>query len=396
MSNQSILEQFKHLLTLAVSSNELIKVSLGNYKGNDDTLKNIYVKKVKIKRGDKLSFTYRHKTRDIFKNMDVDSGISLIIELVSNDFRICNLLSVTKEIAFEHNSKGVLAIRERIKSVNAPLPSLKHDHEKKRTITSKNKTYLNELKVTDSDGNVYKATQDKYKQINRYIEILSPLIKELSPVQTGSVVDMGSGKGYLTFALYDYLHTVLRLNTEVTGVEYREDLVDLCNDIAQKSNFEKLKFLQGSIHDFEPLKMDILIALHACDTATDDAIYRGIEADANLIVVAPCCHKQIRQEMEKSKLTNELSFLTKYGIFLERQAEMATDGLRALILQYFGYKTKVVEFISDIHTPKNVLIIGIKYHQQSAVKREKILLKIKQTMIFFGIGEHYLAKLLGL
>ncbi|MHA4893153.1 class I SAM-dependent methyltransferase [Pedobacter sp. PWIIR3] len=393
MSNRTILDQFKLLLDVAISYNQLIKVSLSNYKGNDDGLKNLYVKKVKIKRLDKLSFNYRYKNRDIFKNLDVGVGISLIIDLISNDFRVCNLISIDKDISLEHNHKGNLVLREKLKSFVEPLPSLNHDHEKKRPISAKGSTYLNALKVTDIDGNVYKAAQDKYKQINRYIELLNPLIKELLPQQNKHIVDMGSGKGYLTFALYDYLSNILGIRAEVIGVEFREELVQFCNEVAEKSKFDGLKFVQGSIQEFEIKKMDILIALHACDTATDDAIYKGIKADASLIVVAPCCHKQIRREMEKWKVTNEVSVITKYGIFLERQAEMVTDALRALVLQYFGYKTKVMEFISDVHTPKNILIVGIKGGIQSPTKKSQILAEIKQTMIFFGIGEYYLAKL---
>jgi hypothetical protein len=139
----------------------------------------------------------------------------------------------------------------------------------------------------------------------------------------------------------------------------------------------------------------LLIALHACDTATDDAIYKGITSGAELIVVAPCCHKQIRREIEKGKASNELDFLTKYGIFLERQSEMVTDGIRALILEYYGYKTKVFEFISDAHTPKNVLVVGTKVKEGSADKAA-ILARIKETKQYFGIGYHHLEKLFGL
>lgn len=212
------------------------------------------------------------------------------------------------------------------------------------------------------------------------------------------VADMGSGKGYLTFALYDYLNSVLKFETEVVGVEYRKDMVDLCNTIAQKSNFNRLSFVHGSIEDFNPEAIDLLIALHACDTATDDAIYKGIKANAELIVVAPCCHKQIRREIVKNKVKNEVSFLTKYGIFLERQAEMVTDGIRALILEYFGYKTKVFEFISDAHTPKNVLVVGIKNqkHQIEKQKQQEILEKIKSSKAYFGIDYHHLERLLSI
>ena len=206
---------------------------------------------------------------------------------------------------------------------------------------------------------------------------------------------MGSGKGYLTFALYDYLHTILKMDAQVTGVEYREDLVTLCNQIAANSGFDRLNFVQGTIEAYEIDSIDLLIALHACDTATDDAIAKGIKADAQLIVVAPCCHKQIRKEITKGKAANELDFLTQHGIFLERQAEMVTDGMRALVMEYFGYKTKAIQFISDAHTPKNVLLIGVK-QSISADRQKQILKKIRDTKGYFGIDYHHLERLMGL
>jgi len=306
-----------------------------------------------------LSFTYRHKTRDIIKNLPIPEGIHLIANFISNDFKVCTLFTTAKEVILEHGKKQLISVREHVVKT-AVQPTLTHNKEKKRIIQPTGKTYLQELKISDAEGNVFKNAQDKYRQINQYVEILSSLIKELPANNINNVVDMGSGKGYLTFALYDYLHNVLKLDTKVTGVEYREDLVTLCNGIAGSSGFDKLSFVPGTIESYAVESIDLLIALHACDTATDDAIYKGIMANAGLIVVAPCCHKQIRREMEKNKAKNELAFLTKYGIFMERQAEMVTDGIRALILEYCGYKTKVFEFISDAHTPKNVLVVGIK------------------------------------
>lgn len=398
MSNQLHLQQFQTQLADSISSNVFLKVSLGNYQGNEKELKNIYVRKVKIKRADMLSFTYRYKTRDIFKNFPIAEGITLISHFVSNDFKVCTLFTTEKEIILEHGKKQQISLRE--KSVSTAVqPTLAHNKEKKRLIKPTGKAYLQELKITDQEGNVFKNAQDKYRQINQYIEILSTLIKDLPADKINKVVDMGSGKGYLTFALYDYLHNVLKLNTGVTGVEYREDLVNLCNGIAAGSEFKQLDFVQGTIEAYAVDGIDLLIALHACDTATDDAIYKGIKANAGLIVVAPCCHKQIRREMEKHKVKNDVSFLTKYGIFMERQAEMVTDGLRALILEYFGYKTKVFEFISDAHTPKNVLVVGIKSKGTKGVdgasetRTAEILEKIKETKTYFGIGYHHLERL---
>lgn len=401
MSNQVHLQQFKDQLSESILNNTFVKISMGNYQGNEKELKNVYVRKVKIKRSDMLSFTYRYKTRDIIKNFPIADGIILVGNFASNDFKVATLFSSEKEIILEHGKKQLITLRERLLG-KVLQPDLSHNKEKKRLIQPTGKRYLTELKLTDADGNVFKNAQDKYKQINQYIEILNSLIKELPVGSIKSVVDMGSGKGYLTFALCDYLHQVLEAKVEVTGVEYREDLVSLCSAIAERSAFKQLRFVQGTIQDYQVDHIDLLIALHACDTATDDAIYKGIKANAKLIVVAPCCHKQIRREMEKSKLKNEVSVLTKYGIFMERQAEMVTDGIRALILEYYGYKTKVFEFISDAHTPKNVLVVGTKAAvtgqpgQDREDKKVEIKRKIAETKAYFGIGYHHLERLLEL
>ncbi len=397
MSNQLYLQQFQNHLDDSISSGSFLKVSLGNYQGNDKELKNVYVRRVKIKRTEMLSFTYRNKTRDIIKNLSLTDGVKLVGQFISHDFKIGTLFTTTKEVIAEHNKKGVISIRERLIAAPVAAPVLTHNKEKKRVLTPAGKPYLQELKLTDAEGNVFKNAQDKYKQINQYIELLSPMIKDLPATSLKQVADMGSGKGYLTFALYDYLHNVLGYDTSVVGIEFREDLVELCNGIALRSGFAELSFRQGTIEEYDATSIDLLIALHACDTATDDAIFKGITAGAKLIVVAPCCHKQIRREIIKGKKKNDLDFLLKYGIFLERQAEMVTDGIRALILEYFGYKTKVIEFISDVHTPKNVLLAGVKGTEDKGTKDKKeILQKIKEAKAFFGINDHHLEKLCGL
>lgn len=395
MTSTEILAKFIYFMSLSIGESKFVKLSLGNYQGNDKELKNLYVRRVKIKRTEMLSFTYRYKTRDIIKNFSIDEGKTLILNLLSNDFKVGTLFTIDKEIFIEQDKKSLFKLRER--ELNVKLePNLSHNKEKIRILKPLANGYLHHLNITDAAGNVFKNAQDKFKQINHFIEVLSPLIKELPSGSVQNVLDMGSGKGYLTFALYDYLHEKLNLKAKVTGVEFRDDLVALCNEIAKKSNFEQLHFVQGTIQDYQVTDINLLIALHACDTATDEAIFKGIEANAQLIVVAPCCHKQIRRSIAKNKVQNDISFLTKHGIFLERQAEMVTDGLRALILEYYGYKTKVFEFISDAHTPKNVLIVAVKQktNELKLKDKTKILAQIKASKSFFGIDYHHLEKLL--
>ncbi|WP_432709793.1 class I SAM-dependent methyltransferase [Pedobacter sp.] len=396
MSTTTSLQEFETAINSSLIDGTFLKLSLGNYKGPEKDLKNIYVRVIQVKRANKLSFTYRYKTRDIVKNYSYEEGVALVMTQIVNGFAMSTLFTSKMDLSLVQKRDGLgYELITKPASLNLQ-PSLSHNKEKVRLVNADiQKKYLHELNITDAKGEVFKNAQDKYKQINQYISLLSPLLQNFKDQELQHVVDMGSGKGYLTFAFYDYLINVLKLNTRVTGVEYRPDLVELCNRIAVNSGFNGLRFQEGTIQDYEAERIDLLIALHACDTATDDAIFKGITAGARLIVVAPCCHKQIRREMTASKVKNELSYITKYGIFLERQAEMVTDGIRALILNYFGYETKVMEFVSGVHTPKNVLVVGIKQREDDAKKLE-VLEKIKAAKAYFGIGHHYLERLFNL
>jgi SAM-dependent methyltransferase len=389
MDNQKEIDVFITRLTDCYSKNIFVGITLSNYKGNEEFLKNIYIKKVTIKGEEKLNFTYRYKTNDIVKNYSSKEAIAEIQKNIHNGFKLATLFTTEYDLLLEYQ-KDKFTLKKN-NPTKTSLPSLEHNNKKNHLISTKNKTYLTELRITDSNGNIFKATQDKYKQINHYIEILSTLLKNLPKKDVLNIVDMGSGKGYLTFALYDYLTNVLNVKTTITGVEFRKDMVTLCNTIAKKSNFSTLQFEEGTIENYTAKNIDVLIALHACDTATDDAIAKGIKANANLIVVAPCCHKQIRKEITSNKKQNDVSFIIQHGIFLERQAEMVTDAIRALVLEYFGYKTKVFEFITDAHTPKNIMIVGEKI---ATTKNEDVLQKIKNAKEFFGISTHYLEALL--
>ncbi len=377
-------KDFLPALEASLNDNSFVKLSLGNYKGAEPSLKNIYVRKISVKGTEKLSFTYNYKTRDIVKNHDAEKALAEIQKQLSHGFNAATLLTTKFDLQLE---KGKITKKA---PSQTELPSLDHDRKKKRLVETEGKFYLYALNVTDDKGNILKNAQDKYRQIDKYVEILGGLIEKIPKGTLHNVVDMGAGKGYLTFALHDYLTNTPQLKIKVTGVEMRPDLVRLCNGIARDSNLANLEFVDGTIQKYDATGASILIALHACDTATDDAILKGISAGASLIVVAPCCHKQIRREMESGKKQNELEILTRHGIFMERQAEMVTDALRALILEYFGYSVKVFEFVGGEHTPKNVMIAATK---SGKGRSPEILKKIRETKEFFGISSHYLEKL---
>ena len=375
---------------------ELQKISLGNYRGEEANLKNIYIKPVLIKQDLMLSFVYRYQTKDITKNYSIEDSIKELEKLVDfRGFRQVNVQNLSENLVFQMNKKGEWRLQKE-KVEQRKEQSLSHDKIKDRKIADSSKAYLHQLNLTDGEGKVFKNAQDKWKQINHYIELLSSSLAGLPSKEKLKVVDMGAGKGYLTFALYDYLRNSMGKQVEVVGIEYRKDLVDFCNQVAQDSGFDALRFEEGSIEDYQTVEgIDVLIALHACDTATDDAIFKGIQNDAELIVVAPCCHKQVRRELEAVKAKNDLDFMTQYGIFLERHAEMLTDSIRALILEYYGYEMRVMQFISDQHTPKNVMLVGSK-RKIEPKKQVEILEKIKSLKAYFGINYQHLERLCGL
>ncbi|MGO1868385.1 MAG: class I SAM-dependent methyltransferase [Sphingobacteriaceae bacterium] len=378
------------------NSHHLVKISLGHYRGELPQLTKIIIKPVLIKQARKLSFIYRYKTRDVTKNFELIEAQSQIESSLGRaGFQAVVIQNIKENLSYSMTKKGLWKKHREPVPARAQ-PSLDHDRRKQRSLQTESTTHWQALRLTDAAGNVYKAAQDKWKQINHYIDILGPALEGLPKGKQLRVVDMGAGKGYLTFALYDYLNHVLKRSTQVEGVEYREDLVDFCNKIAKESDFQGLTFAQGTIEDFdhEP-GLDVLIALHACDTATDDAIYKGIASEASLIVVAPCCHKQVRRELTRSNVTNDMDFMTRYGIFMERHAEMLTDSIRSLILEYFGYRTKVMQFISDEHTPKNVMIVGERVGVD-AEKQKQLLDKLQSIKSYFGLRYHHLERLMGM
>ena len=368
---------------------ELVKLIIAKQRNQASDLKSVIVTIVEIKAGTRLNFVYRYQIRDITKNFSLDEGLPVIKKCLEEDFLNAELFAAGETIQLTTASRGKIKIKT-TKTVLKPATSFSHDHVKERVISTDQNIYLRELGILNAGIELRHEMSDKFLQINRYIELIGPVIGELTLPGGFHVADMGSGKGYLTFALYDYLTGKLGKDPVMTGIESRDELVHLSNEIAGKSGFGNLHFITGNIADVALAKIDILIALHACDTATDDAIFRGITSGASLIVCAPCCHKQIRREFN---VTGPLKPLLKHGILEERQAEIITDGLRAMLMEAQGYQTRIFEFISTEHTPKNLLIVGKRVPRDAAAK-EKILENISKIKDLYGIRQHYLEGLL--
>ncbi|HIJ80055.1 MAG TPA: SAM-dependent methyltransferase, partial [Deltaproteobacteria bacterium] len=317
-------------------------------------------------------------------------GIAALKELFAVSFDNFHLQTLTEDIQLTITKKGKCNLQRGKASAQRLIEPQEHDRAKERFLDLA-RPFLVELKVTDRQHKLIPAMARKWKQINKFIEVIDHALaaSQLNRQQDIRVVDFGSGKGYLTFAMEDYLRNSLKLKAQVTGVELREDLVKLCSKAAGKLQIDALTFRQGDIRSYPPEAIDIMIALHACDMATDYAIHLGIRARAAIIMCAPCCHKQIRPQLQSPPL---LQPLLKHGIHLGQEAEMITDGLRGLLLEACGYQTQVFEFVALEHTSKNKMILAIK--GAGPDNKEERLAQIRALKEFYQIKEHCLETLL--
>jgi SAM-dependent methyltransferase len=333
-----------------------------------------------------LSFNYRYQTKDETKNYALEEGCKELINLLQHNFQNAALFTTSADFLLQTSKKGAVTLLKQKPSFTS-TSDVSHDRQKVKRASGSDH-YLTLLGVNDEEGKLIPKMADKFRQINKYLEIMEDLVRSVVLPEKIHVVDMGSGKGYLTFALYDFLKNKLSLDVTVTGIELRTELVEYCNSTAQQCGFDQLQFVCQPIEDYKDKHIDILIALHACDTATDDALYKGILSKASLVVCAPCCHKQIRQQV---KGIEQESPLLKYGIFKERQFEMVTDTIRALIMEQHQYQTKIFEFISNEHTRKNVMLVASRAAQPADLSA--ISTKIKAIKDAYHIDFHYLEKL---
>lgn len=384
------MEKFFDKLEQALKNDTLVKMTLSKPVDKNNGLRNVYVKPILLKNNKMYQFTYRYERRDETKNHNVGQTLEVLKDMIPEAFQNVTLFTMTEDVTLLVSKKGKPTVLCKKTQENRDL-DLSHDHEKQRLIDPKN-PWWHQLGLTTADGKVMSDMQHKFKQICKYVEIVDGVMRQTKFDDTIHIADMGAGKGYLTFALYEYLTANYDKKILMEGVEIRPELVEKINTIIEKCkeawpSVSTMRFVQNSIEDYKPEQLDVIIALHACDTATDDAILKGIRNNAKLIICAPCCHKQIRREMEKSGKTDSI---TKYGIFLERQAVMVTDAIRALVLEYCGYKTQVMEFIEIDNTPKNVLLVGRK--SDKPVDKQAVAAQIHALLEQYGIGEHYLWK----
>lgn len=294
-----------------------------------------------------------------------------IIEIMADNFKQCGLFS-DRVITILMNKKRCFKIvgNKKNENIDTNTGTISHNDEKNYIIKEGEYAHwLYETGLIDKNGNVHNSMRKKFRQINRFAEMISDVEKYVP--EGGTIIDMGCGKSYLTFAVYYYFNTIKNKNVTIKGFDLKKDVVDFCNSIAEKSGFSNLKFFAADIGDERVSKenADMLITLHACDTATDIAIAHGIKWGCKVIMSVPCCHHELYGQVKNDTLDRILS----YGILKERFSALLTDGIRAETLRLCGYKTSVLEFIDMEHTPKNIMIRAVKkdnYHVTEKDVRE--------------------------
>ena len=349
----------------AVESGGFIRMVLGKPK-------NVEAKKVIITRFEskgevKFSSDFRVAQKSITKTSTFDELIAFLKENLGQSYLAATLFTPKNDISFIVNKKGKARIT-RAKATQKADVSTSHNRQKDYLI-SPNAPYLRAVGVTDKAGKVIPKMYGKYRQIAKFIEIVDHSLKRdaLDTRKPVSVLDVGSGKGYLTFALYEYLSKKWTERVEVTGVDTKTDVVALCNKIANDVSYDGLTFKAQNIESFAAGTVDMLVALHACDTATDEALFQGIKNGAKVIFAAPCCQHEVSAQLRANKTESPL---LQHGLFIEKQADLITDVARTLLLESCGYSVKIVEFVSSEHSMKNTLIVAEKTESPTPQKLE--------------------------
>ena len=382
---QQLLDVFQQ----AIDTHQFERLILSQYKGELEQLEKMTLRVISLQQQPMLSILYRYKTQDVTKNYPLSEALDLTRNLL-----LCckqaNLFTATEELQLKKNKKkAMLTVTQNKATAKSGSEQQGHDRVKHRYV-NQDSLFLQPLGITDAKAQIIPSMARKWKQINKFVEICAGAVEQIQQTdQPLHVVDFGSGKGYLTFALYDYL-AKHQQTPFVTGVELNPKMVEFCQNVSAQAGFEQLGFFQGDVRTYEPERLDVMIALHACDVATDFAIHTGIRLNAQMIMCAPCCHKELRPQLTAPKV---LSPMLQFGIHAGQQAEMLTDTIRALLLKAYGYDTKVFEFVALEHTSKNKMILAIK-RQDYSEPDQAVLAQIKALKEMYGIQKHSLELLL--
>ena len=336
----------------------LYRITISGPRGDSEVSK-VRIRPVEIK--GKLLFQCQETvgTKEFHKNMTKDDVITRISDWMNGTFKQMQLESDTCTASVLVSKKGTMTIKKKphMKGTGKPV-NLAHNR-KKRYILEEGipVPFLVELGVQTKEGTIVHAKYDKFRQINRFLEFIEDVLPKLDKNQETRIIDFGCGKSYLTFAMYYYLKVLKGYPVRITGLDLKTDVIEHCSRLAKKFGYDSLEFLHGDIASYEGTdEVDMVVTLHACDTATDYALEKAVRWNAKVILSVPCCQHEVNKQM-KSEL---FAPVFHYGIIKERMAALYTDALRAEVLEAMGYRVQILEFIDMEHTPKNLLIRAVK------------------------------------
>ncbi len=360
------MERIKELLTKCMGDG-LYQIIVSHPRRNGGVSK-IKIRPVLI-REELLYQESRFEGTQVFhENKTADEVIALITEVMAGGFKQLDIYTRDWEATALVGKKGNVTLKKR-KSEDLRIPDLSHNRKKQYLLKESVPVgFLQDLGVQTAEGKIIRSRYDKFRQINRFLEFIEDVLPALPTGRPIRIIDFGCGKSYLTFAMYYYLKILKHYDVDMIGLDLKEEVIRYCNELSEKYGYENLHFYQGDIKDFDRAEnVDMVVSLHACDTATDYALAKGIKWGAGVILAVPCCQHELNGQMQ----CDALEAVFSYGLIRERSAALFTDALRAALMEAEGYDTQILEFIDMEHTPKNIMIRGILRNRDAESETEQ-------------------------
>ena len=349
------MNQIEELLKRVLTS-LLVDMVISGARGGGDFIK-IKVRPVMIR--DSLYFQVsRYTDKQVFhENMTAEDALETLSGWILHDFRQAQIRMQDEMVTVLVSKKGKATVKSK-KAACIETQNLEHNRKKQYIIEEGTAVpFMIDLGVMTESGKIIRTRYDKYRQINRFLEFIEDILPELPTDRTVHIIDFGCGKSYLTFAMYYYLKVLKHYDIRITGLDLKQKVIEDCQALADRYGYDGLQFLCGDIADYNGTdEVDMVVTLHACDTATDYALYKAVQWHASVILSVPCCQHELNRKMQCETLSGAF----QYGLIKERTAALMTDAMRGQLLEMKGYKTQLLEFIDMEHTPKNILIRGVK------------------------------------
>ena len=349
------MNQIEELLKRVLTS-LLVDMVISGARGGGDFIK-IKVRPVMIR--DSLYFQVsRYTDKQVFhENMTAEDALETLSGWILHDFRQAQIRMQDEMVTVLVSKKGKATVKSK-KAATIETQNLEHNRKKQYIIEEGTAVpFMIDLGVMTESGKIIRTRYDKYRQINRFLEFIEDILPELPTDRTVHIIDFGCGKSYLTFAMYYYLKVLKHYDIRITGLDLKQKVIEDCQALADRYGYDGLQFLCGDIADYNGTdEVDMVVTLHACDTATDYALYKAVKWHASVILSVPCCQHELNRKMQCETLSGAF----QYGLIKERTAALMTDAMRGQLLEMKGYKTQLLEFIDMEHTPKNILIRGVK------------------------------------